>query len=104
MIKFKFIEQKLAKILMILATALVLLSFFGILYVIVKKGLPALNWDMVTKIPDGGFYIGKEGGVLNAILGSFYIATGSSVIAFFSSLPIVLYINLYLKKTIGLAY
>lgn len=98
MIKFKFIEQKLAKILMILATALVLLSFFGILYVIAQKGLPALNWDMVTKIPDGGFYIGKEGGVLNAILGSFYIATGSSVIAFFLSLPIVLYINLYLKK------
>ncbi len=32
---------------------------------------------MITKLPGGGFYLGKEGGILNAIVGSFYIIGGS---------------------------
>ena len=38
------------------------------------KGLPALTWAMVTQVPQGGFYLGKGGGALNAILGSLYLA------------------------------
>ena len=41
-----------------------------ILWIIVVRGLPALTWDMVTKIPEGGYYMGKGGGILNAIIGS----------------------------------
>ena len=92
------IEEQFFKGLMILSTLIIVGSFFLIVYTIVKNGLPAMNLDMVTKIPDGGFYIGKEGGILNAIIGSLYIAGGSSIIALFISIPIVIYINVYLKK------
>lgn len=92
------IEEQFFKTLMILSTILIVGSFFMIVYTILKNGLPAMNLDMVTKIPDGGFYIGKEGGVLNAIIGSLYIAGGSSILALFISIPIVIYINVYLKK------
>jgi phosphate transport system permease protein len=67
-----------------------------ILWTVLVRGLPALNWDMVTKIPKGGFYMGKEGGVLNAILGSLYLAIGGTLLAVIFSLPIALYLRAYL--------
>ncbi len=91
------LEENIFKILMIIASALVVGSFFLIVFTIVKKGLPAMNLDMITKTPERGFYIGKEGGILNVIIGSLYLALGSSLLALLVSLPIVIYINLYLK-------
>lgn len=57
-----------------------------------------MSWDMVSKIPEGGFYIGKGGGILNAIVGSLYVAGGATILALIVSIPIVLYINVYLPK------
>jgi phosphate transport system permease protein len=70
-----------------------------ILWTVVSKGLPALNWDMVSKTPKGGFYMGKEGGVLNAIIGSAYLASGGTLLALLVSLPIALYLQTYLGKS-----
>jgi phosphate transport system permease protein len=67
-----------------------------ILWTIISRGLPALNWDMITKVPKGGFYMGREGGVLNAILGSLYLAIGGTILAMIFSLPIVLYLKAYI--------
>jgi len=67
-----------------------------ILWTILVKGLPALTWDMVTQAPQGGFYLGKGGGVLNAILGSLYLAGGGTLLALIFSLPIALYLKTYL--------
>src|ERR1700712_4861162 len=96
MIKRK-LEELFFKILMILATIVVVGSFFLIVGTIFSKGVPYMNWDMVTKIPGGGFYIGKEGGVLNAIIGSLYIAGGATVLGLIISIPVAIYINLYMK-------
>ena len=52
--------------------------------------------DMITKIPGGGFYIGKEGGVLNAIVGSIYIAGGATILGLFISIPVAIFINMYM--------
>jgi phosphate transport system permease protein len=82
----------------VLATAsgaAVLLSLLLILGTILWKSLPALNLSMLTQTPKGGFYLGKEGGILNAIVGSLALAAGATVLAFLLSLPLALYINLY---------
>ena len=65
------IEEKIFKLLMQAATAVVFASLVVILAVIFWKGFPALSWEMVSQTPKGGFYLGKEGGILNAITGSF---------------------------------
>jgi phosphate transport system permease protein len=86
----------------VLATAsagVVLLSLLLILGTILWKSLPALNLSMLTKTPRGGFYLGKEGGILNAIVGSLYLALGATAIAFLLSLPLVLYLNVYKART-----
>jgi phosphate transport system permease protein len=92
----KYLEEKIFKIIMICSTVIILAVLLYIISTVFYRGLPALSLDMVTKLPGGGFYLGKEGGVLNAIVGSIYIILGALVISIFISVPLVLYINLYL--------
>lgn len=92
------LEENFFRILMVLATIVVAGSFFLIVGTIVYKGVPFMNWDMITKIPGGGFYIGKEGGVVNAIIGSLYVAGGATILGLLISIPVAIYINMYLAR------
>jgi phosphate transport system permease protein len=83
------------RILAAAAAAIVLLSLLLIIGTILWKSLPALRLSMLTQTPKGGFYLGKEGGILNAIVGSLELAAGATLLAFLLSLPLALYINLY---------
>lgn len=91
------IEETIFKLLMVLATAVVVGSLVIILITVLFKGLPALNLDMLTQTPRGGYYIGKGGGILNAILGSLVLGLGATLLAFTVSLPLVIYLHLYLN-------
>jgi len=92
------IESLVFKILMLVSTAIITGSLIMIVWTIASRGFHSLTWDMVSKIPEGGFYIGKGGGILNAIVGSLYITLGSAILGLLISVPIVLYINIYTKK------
>ncbi len=74
----------------LLAAALVLGS---ILLTIAARGIGALDWAMVTQAPKGGFYLGKEGGILNAILGSILLALGATALALALAVPVVLWLH-----------
>lgn len=82
---------------MILATIIVGGSLFLIVGTICYKGFHYMNLDMLTKTPGGGFYIGKEGGVLNAIVGSLYVAGGATILGLVVSIPIAIFINMYMS-------
>jgi phosphate transport system permease protein len=92
----KQLEEKIFKIIMICAAMIILGVLIFIIGTVFYRGMSALNLDMITKLPGGGFYLGKEGGVLNAIVGSIYIILGSLVISILISVPLVMYINFYL--------
>jgi phosphate transport system permease protein len=96
-------EEGFFKGLMIASTLLVLGSLLLIIGTIVWKSLPALNLAMLTQTPKGGYYLGKEGGILNAIIGSLYLGLGATALAILLSLPVVLYINLYTVKSSRIA-
>ncbi|HKR03289.1 MAG TPA: phosphate ABC transporter permease PstA [Bacteroidia bacterium] len=96
-------EEYFFRVLMVLSSLIIVGSLFSILFTILYRGLGSLTWDMVSRVPEGGFYIGKEGGILNAIIGSMYIAGGATLLALLISIPIVLYINTYLPKDSRLA-
>ncbi len=93
------IVETFVKGMMLISFVIVAACLGLILWAVISKGLPALNWDMVTKTPKGGFYMGKEGGVLNAIIGSLYLASGGTLLALLISLPIALYLKTYLGKS-----
>jgi len=92
----RYLAEFFARALMIGSFALVALILGLILWTLIQKGLPSLTWEMISQTPKGGFYLGKEGGILNAILGSLYMAGGGTLIALIFSLPIAIYLNTYL--------
>ena len=94
----RHVEEGIVKALMVLSFMLLAGSLGFILITILIKGLPALNWDMLTKTPQGGFYLGKEGGILNAIIGSLYLAGGATLLAILVSLPLALYLGTYVRR------
>jgi phosphate transport system permease protein len=59
MINTKSQEEIFFKILMIISICVIMSILLFILGTVLYKGLPALNWDMVSKLPGGGFYLGK---------------------------------------------
>ena len=80
-------EETIFKGLMIASLTLVLTALAGMILIMLIKGAPALTLSMIMETPRGGYYLGKEGGIANAIVGSLYLSFGASIIAFLLSLP-----------------
>ncbi len=93
------LEELVMKVLMGGALLLVSGSLLLILGTVVQRGLPAMNLAMITQPPDGGYYTGAGGGILNAILGSLYLAVGGTVVALLLGLPIALYLQVYASRS-----
>ena len=91
--------ERIMQIAMIGSLVIVGLCLGAILGTIIARGLPSLTWQMISQTPKGGFYMGKGGGVLNAILGSLYLATGATAVAMLVALPIALYLQTYLATS-----
>lgn len=97
-------EEKFFKVLMIISTYFILIILAIIIYSIFEKGVKSLSWEMISQTPKGGYYYGKGGGILNAILGSLTLAFGASLLAFVIGLPVALYINVFLVRRKRLVY
>jgi phosphate transport system permease protein len=91
-------EVGVFRVLMFFATSIIAIALITIIVSILYKGLPSLTWQMLTQIPKGGYYFGKEGGILNAIIGSLYLSFGATILSFIVSLPLALYINVHRIK------
>lgn len=87
------IEEVIFKGLMVASIAIVVGTLLTIVVIVTWKGLPALNLAMVTQTPKGGYYLGKEGGILNAIVGSLYLGIGATALAFAIALPVALFLQ-----------
>lgn len=94
----KRLEELFFKIISAFMTYALIAVLVFIIGVIFYKGIGAFSWDMLLKTPQGGYYYGGEGGVLNAIIGSLYIAFGATLIATIIGAPAALYLNVYLMR------
>lgn len=84
------LEETIFKGLMLASLGLVLSVLAAIIAVVVIRGASSLSLSMIFQTPKGGYYLGKEGGIANAIVGSLYLALGGSVLAILLSLPTAL--------------
>src|SRR5439155_17521963 len=98
------LEEKIFYVLMRGSAIFVALCLLAILGVILYKGLPSLSLEMISQTPHGGFYLGREGGILNAIIGSVYLGTGATLLAFLFGMPVVIYTNIYASPHSGIAW
>ncbi len=92
------LEEGVFKGLMIFSLIIVFCSLLIILITIFVKGFSSISLDILTKTPRGGYYIGKEGGILNAIVGSLVLGILATFLSLLISLPIVLYLNNFLPR------
>ncbi len=92
-------EEYIFKILMLVSFALILAGLGFILLTVLIKGLPALNLDMLFQTPKGGYYLGKAGGIANAIVGSLYLAGGGTLLAIAIGLPLALFMKTYAGRS-----
>jgi len=93
------VEESFFKMLMLLSTGIVVGGLLIVFAIVILKGAPALSLSMLTQTPKGGYYLGKEGGILNAIIGSIYVAGGATAIGLLLSLAIMLYIHGYGERS-----
>ena len=84
------LEEAVFKGLMRASLGIVLLVLAAIIIVVVVRGASSLSLSMIFQTPKGGYYLGKEGGIANAIVGSLYLAVGGSILALLLSLPTAL--------------
>ncbi|MGQ9471985.1 MAG: phosphate ABC transporter permease PstA [Candidatus Aminicenantales bacterium] len=92
---WRHVEEKIFRSMMTAAMVVACFILVFIVGVVLFKGIGALSWEMVLRGPKGGYYLGREGGILNAIIGSLELAGGATLLAFFLSLPLAFYLNYF---------
>ncbi|MBP7652383.1 phosphate ABC transporter permease PstA [Candidatus Dependentiae bacterium] len=91
------LEEMIFRMLMIFSTGIIVFILLCIIWKILALGINSVTLEMITESPKSGFYLGGEGGIFNAIFGSLYLTSISTFAALLISLPIVIYLNVYLK-------
>ncbi|MFA5268674.1 MAG: ABC transporter permease subunit [Methanoregula sp.] len=95
----RHLEELFFKTLMVCSILLVTGTCVLVIGVVFLKGAGALTPDMLLKSSEGGYYLGRGGGILNAILGSLYLAGGAILIATALALPIAWFLNQYAGRS-----
>ena len=85
-------SQKFAFGFFTLLSYLVVAILFVILGFIIIKGGSVISWDFLTKAPEDGM---TKGGIYPAIVGTFYLILGSSIISFPIGIMSGIYMNEY---------
>jgi phosphate transport system permease protein len=87
----KHITQAIAFTVIRLIAVVTVLPILGIVVYIVVRGLPAISWEFLSAMPRDGM---RAGGILPAIVGTFYLMIGTASFA----IPLGLAGGIYLSE------
>ena len=88
----RLLTQKFGFGLLILATMITVLPILAVVIYILAKGMPAINWEFITGFPREGM---REGGILPAIVGTFYLTLGTAICAVPLGIGAAIYLSEY---------
>lgn len=77
-IRSSHIKEALGNNLLRLITFLTVLPILGIVVYIIVRGIPAISWEFLTSFPQNGM---RQGGILPAIIGTFWLTIGTAIFA-----------------------
>lgn len=92
--KHPLAKQRIAFALLSLSTIFVVLPVLAVVYLLLVKGLPAINWTFLTKPP---IHMMREGGIFPAIIGTVYLITGTTLFALPLGVLAAIYLSEYAK-------
>ncbi|RPH59353.1 MAG: phosphate ABC transporter permease PstA [Chloroflexi bacterium] len=85
------LAQRLGFALISLIATLTVIPIVGVLSFIIAKGGPAISWEFLSGFPHDGM---RQGGILPAIIGTFYLTLGTAVF----SVPLGVAAAIYLSE------
>jgi phosphate transport system permease protein len=85
------LSQRTAFVFLAIATAIAILPVLFIIIYTIINGIEAINWQFLTQFPSKA---GKAGGILPAIVGTFYLMIGTLIFA----LPVGVLAGIYLTE------
>ena len=89
------VAERIAFFLLFLATLIIIIPVGLIVATILYQGLPALNWDFLTKAPTMGM---REGGIFPAIVGTLYLVLGTALFALPLGVCAAIYLTEYSRQ------
>jgi phosphate transport system permease protein len=89
----RYAEETIFKGLMFISFSLVLISLIIIVGLIIVNGASSISVEMITQSSSGGYYLGRGGGILNAILGSLLLSLPATGLAYLIGIGIALYLQ-----------
>lgn len=85
-------KQRLGFSLLTLMTFLTIIPILGVVIYIIYLGLPAINLEFISGFPREGM---REGGILPAIIGTFYLTLGTAIFAVPLGIGSAIYLSEY---------
>ncbi len=87
----RFLIQRFGISLLTLVAFLTVIPIIAVFAYIISKGAPALSWQFLSAMPSDGM---RAGGILPAIVGTFYLTLGTAII----SVPLGIAAAIYLAE------
>lgn len=87
-------KQKIIFALLSLSTVFVVLPVLAVLYLLLARGLPAINWTFISQPPVNMM---REGGIFPAIVGTVYLIIGTIIFALPLGVLAAIYLSEYAK-------
>ena len=87
----RHLSQKLGFSLLTLTALFTVIPIVGVIVYIFIQGSPAISWEFLTEAPRSGM---REGGILPAIVGTFYLTVGTAIF----SVPLGIAAAIYLSE------
>ncbi len=87
----RHLSQRLGFSLLTLTALFTVIPIVGVIVYIFIQGSPAISWEFLTEAPRSGM---REGGILPAIVGTFYLTVGTAIF----SVPLGIAAAIYLSE------
>ena len=87
----RYLVQRLGFSMLTLVALLTVVPIIGVIVYIFVQGSPAISWEFLSAVPRSGM---REGGILPAIIGTFYLTVGTAVF----SVPLGIAAAIYLSE------
>jgi phosphate transport system permease protein len=89
------LTQRLGFSLLTLMALLTVIPIIGIVIYIALKGGSAISWEFLSGFPSGGM---REGGILPAIIGTFYLTLGTAIFSVPLGVSAAIYLTEYASE------
>lgn len=87
--------QRLGFSLLTLTALFTVIPIIAVFIYIIQKGMPAISWEFLSAMPRDGM---RAGGILPAIVGTFYLTLGTAVFSVPLGIAAAIYLSEYAKE------